>query len=76
MDTVLQKPNLQNLRKIRLDKGFTCLDMSNALGLKTHSAYSKKEQGDIDISLQESQIISNLLGDTVDNIFFPQDVQK
>ena len=76
MDAVLEKPNLENLKKIRIQKKITYQQMAERLGLETHSAYLKKENGERKISLQEAQTISNFLGLTLEDIFFPKDVQK
>lgn len=72
----LRNPNLTNLKKIREQRNLTCLDVALALGLNTHSAYLKKEQGSIKISLQEALIIASLFDDSLENIFFPSDVRK
>lgn len=47
---------LKNLRK---EKGETQIEVAKLLGLKTASAYSKKENGKVPISLEEAKILAD-----------------
>ncbi len=58
------------LKKIREEKGLTQKDMALKLGLKSKNAYSMKERGERKISLNEAKVISLILGDSIDEIFF------
>lgn len=46
---------LKNLRK---EKGETQIEVAKLLGLKTASAYNKKENGNVPISLEEAKILA------------------
>lgn len=46
--------------------------MAKELGLKTKSAYSKKETGRTPITINEAVIIARVLGTSVSAIFFEQ----
>lgn len=63
----------ENLRKIRQAKGFTCENMAEQMGL-TKATYSKKERGQITMTLDDANKISNILGSSVDEIFFANKV--
>lgn len=62
------------LKKIREEKGLTQEDMALKLGLKSKNAYSMKERGERKISLNEAKVISLILGNTIDEIFFGKNV--
>lgn len=47
------------LRDMRKKQGSTLQKMSNLLGLKTASAYYKKEIGAVPLSLEEAKILSD-----------------
>lgn len=55
-----------NLKALRTEKGETQIEVAKLLGLKTASAYSKKESGKVPISLEEAKILSNHYGKTMD----------
>lgn len=59
------------LRKLREDRGLKLQDMSDLLGLKTASAYYKKETGAVPITLEEAKIISDCFKMPMEKIFFP-----
>lgn len=61
---------LYNLQKLRKKHGYTQRDMANLLGLKTISAYCKKERGYCSFSVEEAKKISDYLGLSIDEIFF------
>lgn len=46
------------LKELRNERGETQIELANLLGLKTASAYSKKENGSVPISLKEAKILS------------------
>lgn len=58
------------LRKIRSENNLTHKEMANLIGLKTASAYYKKETGATPFSLAEAKIISEFFDKTIENIFF------
>ena len=64
------------LRQIRKAEGLSCEDMSCVIGLKTKSAYHKKENGNVPFSLDEAKKISQLFNLPIDNIFFANEVSK
>jgi transcriptional regulator with XRE-family HTH domain len=51
----LKNSRLKDLRK---EKGETQIEIANLLGLKTASAYNKKENGKVPISLEEAKILA------------------
>lgn len=51
----MKNNRLKNLRK---KSGETQIEVAKLLGLKTASAYSKKENGKVPISLEEAKILS------------------
>jgi len=46
------------LKELRKETGETQSDIASLLGLKTASAYNKKENGKVPISLPEAKILS------------------
>ncbi|WP_302297026.1 helix-turn-helix transcriptional regulator [Mitsuokella multacida] len=64
----------ERLRFLRKEKGLTCEDMAELLGLDTKGAYSKKELGRTKFSLDDAKKISNALGKSIDDIFFTNEV--
>lgn len=61
---------LENLRKRRIEKDVSALEMANTIGLKTKAAYYKKESGVVKITLDEAILIADRLGSTLDELFF------
>ena len=61
--------NFNRIKGERIAKGFTIQEMADALGI-TNSAYSKKENGRIALTVKELTVISNKLGIDDVNIFF------
>ena len=61
--------NLEPLKILRRSKGYTCQTMADKLGI-TKATYSKKENGKITISLHDAKLISQILGSTIESIFF------
>lgn len=66
----------ERLRELRKRKGLTCEDMANCLGLDTKGAYSKKELGRTKFSLDDARKISRVLGKSIDDIFFANEVSS
>lgn len=60
---------LERLRTLRLAQGYTCKQMADKLGL-TKGTYSKKERGQIGITLIDAHKIATILDSTIDDIFF------
>lgn len=56
------KLNLARLRRVRERKNFTQDDIAKALGFKSRSAYSKRENGKATLGADELAVISDLLG--------------
>lgn len=54
------------LKDLRKKNGETQIEIARLLGLKTASAYSKKENGKVPISLEEAKILSNHFNKSVD----------
>lgn len=46
------------LKNLRIANGETQVEVANLLGLKTASAYNKKENGKVPFSLTEAKILS------------------
>lgn len=61
---------LENLRKKRIEKDVSAMEMANLMGLKTKAAYYKKESGVVKITLDEAILIADRLGSTLDELFF------
>ena len=64
----------ERLRELRKEKGLTCEDMAKLLGLDTKAAYSKKELGRTKFSLDDARQVSRVLGKSIDDIFFTNEV--
>ena len=63
------------LKELRKSKGYTCAQMAKILGF-TKATYSKKERGQMTITLLDAHKISMALGETIDNIFFDKKVTQ
>lgn len=48
----------KELKNLRKEKGETQIQLAKLLGLKTASAYCKKENGTVPLSLEEAKILS------------------
>lgn len=55
------------LKELRKRYNLTQRDMADILGLKTVSAYSKKENGKSPISLKEAKILSEKLNEPMES---------
>lgn len=64
----------ERLRELRKEKGLTCEDMAKLLGLDTKAAYNKKELGRTKFSLDDARKVSRVLGKSIDDIFFTNEV--
>lgn len=64
----------EQLRALRKEQGLTCEEMAEALGLETKSAYSKKENGNTKFSLDDAKKVSAILGKSIEDIFFTNEV--
>lgn len=60
----------RNLKKLREEKGLTQEQMAEKLGYKHKSGYNKIEVGQRKISIEQAKIISDLLGKSIEEIFF------
>lgn len=50
------------LKTLRTERGETQIEIARLLGLKTASAYSKKENGKVPVSLEEVKILASHYG--------------
>ena len=66
----------ERLRQIREEKGLTCEQMAEQLGLQTKAGYNKKENGRTKFTLQEAKKVSEILGMSIDDIFFANEVSS
>lgn len=55
------------LKELRKKHNLTQREMADKLGLKTVSAYSKKENGKSPLSLKEAKILSEELNEPLDS---------
>lgn len=60
----------QNLRELRLKNKIPINVFLKELGLETKSAYYKKETGLVPITLEEAKKIADILGLSIEAIFF------
>lgn len=60
----------QNLKILRKSKGISAINMAKIIGVKTVSAYTKKENGAVKFTLQEAKIISDFFHLPIEQIFF------
>lgn len=58
----------ESLKELRKKHNRTQRNMADILGLKTVSAYSKKENGKSPLSLKEAKIISEYLSEPIESI--------
>lgn len=58
--------NINRLKELRKEKGETQIELAHLLGLKTASAYNKKENGKVPISLEEAKILSEHFKQPID----------
>lgn len=66
---------LERLRKLRIAKGFTCKQMADRLGL-TKGTYSKKERGQIGLTLLDAHKIATIFDSSIDDIFFSNSCKR
>ena len=60
----------QNLRELRLKNKIPINVFLKELGVETKSAYYKKETGLVPITLEEAKKIADILGLSIEAIFF------
>ncbi|WVX90540.1 repressor [Xanthomonas phage SU1] len=63
------KLNLARLQRVRKRKNFTQEDVAKALGFKSRSAYSKRENGIATLGADELAVIAELFGYDMDYFF-------
>ncbi|WP_436860406.1 helix-turn-helix domain-containing protein [Staphylococcus caeli] len=63
------KLNLDRLQRVRKRKNYTQEEIAKALGFKSRSAYSKRENGLATIGADELALISELLGYDMEYFF-------
>lgn len=54
------------LKTLRTESGETQIEIAKLLGLKTASAYSKKESGKVPVSLEEVKILADHYGKPIE----------
>ena len=59
--------NTRMLKNLRKEHGETQIEMAKLLGLKTASAYNKKENGNVPFSLKEAKILSDHYNQPIDS---------
>ena len=64
----------EKLKQLRKEKNITCEELSRVLGLKTASAYSRKENGTVPFTLEEGKKIADFFNTTIDIIFFENEL--
>ena len=64
------------LKKLRTEKNLTHQYMASLIGLKTASAYCKKESGSTPFSLTEANIISRYFKKSIEEIFFDDELSQ
>lgn len=62
------------LRKIRQEKNIKAKEIAEKIGLKTEGAYYKKEAGNVPFTLEEGKIISEMIGQPIEDIFFTEEL--
>ena len=60
----------ENLRNLRRERNIKAIDIARKIGLKTESAYYKKETGAVPFTLIEGKIIADMLGMNIEEVFF------
>ena len=60
----------KQLREKRQERNITVKEMADFLGYKSDSTYSKKERGEIPITINEAKKICLILNCTLNDIFF------
>lgn len=58
---------VNNLKELRKKNGETQIEIARLLGLKTASAYNKKENGKVPISLEEAVILAKHYNKSIDS---------
>jgi transcriptional regulator with XRE-family HTH domain len=56
----------------RKDMGISADDLSDLLGLKSSSNYSKRERGEAKISIEEGKQLAELFDMTIEELFFSE----
>ncbi|KMO87206.1 XRE family transcriptional regulator [Megasphaera cerevisiae DSM 20462] len=64
----------ERLKDLRRKKGLTCEQMAELMGLETKGGYNKKELGQTKFTLAEAKKVSDILGYTIENIFYANEV--
>lgn len=66
----------ERLRCLRQEKGLTCEQMAEVMGLETKAGYSKKELGRTKFTLAEAKKVSEILGYSIEEIFYANEVSQ
>ena len=65
----------EKLRQMRKARKITGEEMAKKLGIQK-AGYSKKERGSVAFTLQDAKKVSDVLGMSIDDIFFPKEVSS
>ena len=63
------------LKKLREDKGITQDEMAELLGYRHKSGYSKLENGERKMSIEQAKLISDFFNMSIEDIFFNNKVK-
>lgn len=66
----------ENLKKIRKEKKINYVKMAEIIGVKTGTAYWKKENGLTKFSIEQAKKISDFFEIPMEQIFFENEVSK
>lgn len=66
----------ENLKKIRKEKKLNYVKMAEIIGVKTGTAYWKKENGSTRFSIEQAKKISDFFEIPMEQIFFEDEVSK
>jgi len=66
---------MSKLRELREEKGKTQEEMARILDISEPN-YCKKESGQVKVSLLEAKMIADYFGQSIEEIFFAEEVSK
>ncbi|MDU4952943.1 MAG: XRE family transcriptional regulator [Clostridium cadaveris] len=66
----------EKLKKIREEKNITQEEIASLLGYRHKSGYSKLENGDRKISVEQAKVISDFFNMSIEDIFFDNKINK
>ncbi len=66
----------EKLKSIRIQRNIPVPELCAVIGLKTESAYYKKETGSIRCSLIEAKKIADYIGISIEDLFFANELSE